>query len=70
VERLGVWVGFKCKQFATCEPHGLHFAAVPSGHTAPLTLQPPSPRHQPPQRGYKMHDRILRAAEVGVYKAP
>jgi molecular chaperone GrpE (heat shock protein) len=24
----------------------------------------------PKQRGYKMHDRVLRAAEVGVYRAP
>jgi hypothetical protein len=30
----------------------------------------PAPPRPTSQRGYKMHDRVLRAAEVGVYKAP
>lgn len=46
----------------TLKPAGNVAGAAPDTQHTPWAL--------PPQRGYKMHDRILRAAEVGVYKAP
>ena len=35
---------------------------------APLPIPPPKTKHA--QRGYMMRDRVLRAAEVGVVRAP
>jgi hypothetical protein len=59
-------------------PPAGHGAVAAGGALAAAPCCPATPHEWPSlllpppcgQRGYKMHDRILRAAEVGVYKQP